>query len=93
MPEIYNQVALDIMMKNGVAINDLYAFVLPQMDALQRPNNVHFNEEVNKALGEKDQRQILLKITRSRFEEQKKLFFLILFICFLISSQQRGITF
>ena len=28
----------------------LYSFVLPRMEELQRPNNVHFTEEGSKAL-------------------------------------------
>jgi acyl-CoA thioesterase-1 len=51
MPKIYNQVALEIMKKNGIEVNDLYSFVLPRMDELQRPNNVHFTEAGSKALG------------------------------------------
>ena len=44
MPEKYNKAALKIMKKNGIMINDLFAFVLPRMAELQRPNNVHFTE-------------------------------------------------
>ena len=36
-----------------IAINDLYAFMLPRMAKLQLPNNVHFNEDGYKALAEK----------------------------------------
>lgn len=49
--EIYNEIALKIMTQNDVPVNDLYAFVLPQMEALQRPNNVHFTEGGSGALG------------------------------------------
>jgi len=48
----YNKTATKIMKKNGIPVNDLHAFVLPQMEDLQRPNNVHFTEQGNKALGE-----------------------------------------
>jgi len=51
MPKIYNEVALDIMVKNGIEVNDLYSLVLPRMKELQRPNNVHFTEIGSKVLG------------------------------------------
>lgn len=41
------------MRKNNILINDLYAFVLPQIAALQRPKNVHFTKEGSRVLGEK----------------------------------------
>lgn len=41
----YNAVAKKIMEANGVAINDLYAFALPQLSEIQRPANVHFTPE------------------------------------------------
>ncbi len=50
MPKIYNEVALRVINNNGIEINDLYNFVLPRMDELQRPNNVHFHEKGSKAL-------------------------------------------
>ncbi len=40
------------MKKNDIPVNDLYSFVLPRMQELQRPNNVHFTEEGSEALGE-----------------------------------------
>lgn len=50
MPEKYNQVATKIMNKNKITVNNLYAFMKPRMDELQRPNNVHFTEAGSKAL-------------------------------------------
>ena len=50
MPEKYNKAALKIMKKNGIMINDLFAFVLPRMAELQRPNNVHFTEAGSREL-------------------------------------------
>lgn len=52
MPEKYNEVALEIMKESEIQINDLYLFVLPRMEELQRPNNVHFTETGSKALAE-----------------------------------------
>lgn len=51
MPQVYNAVALEIMKKNDIVINDLYGFALPIMNSIQRPNNVHFIKEGSKELG------------------------------------------
>tara|TARA_B100001057_G_scaffold238907_1_gene239161 strand:+ start:734 stop:1408 length:675 start_codon:yes stop_codon:yes gene_type:complete len=52
MPKIYNQVALKIMKMNEIKINDLYTLVLPRINQLQRPNNVHFNAKGSEFLAE-----------------------------------------
>ena len=49
-PEIYNAIALKIMNKHKIEINDLYAFVKPRMKELMRPANVHFTPEGSKIL-------------------------------------------
>ncbi len=59
MPDRYNRVAIQIMNKNGIAINNLHAFVVPRMADIQRPNNVHFTEEGSKELAEKVAERIL----------------------------------
>lgn len=53
MPAKYNKAAVKIMNRNKIAINDLYAFMLPRMAELQLPNNVHFTPEGYKALAGK----------------------------------------
>ena len=58
--EKYNKIARKIMKKNDIPVNDLYSFVLPRMEELLRPNNVHFTEEGSKALA----RQVADVITR-----------------------------
>jgi hypothetical protein len=40
----YNEIALRVMQKHGVAIDYLYAFALPRLSEIQRPANVHFTE-------------------------------------------------
>ena len=50
--QAYNAAAQKIMAANGVSINDLYTFVLPQMTKLQREVNVHFTPDGSKALAE-----------------------------------------
>ena len=59
MPKIYNQVALKIMDKNEIKINDLYNSVLPRMDDLQRPNNVHFKEKGSEFLAKQVVKSIM----------------------------------
>ncbi len=59
MPAIYNEVAIEIMRENKIVINDLYSYVLPRIEKLQRPKNVHFMENGSKALGEKVAQSIL----------------------------------
>ena len=49
---MYNEIALKIMRDNEVEVNDLYSFVLPRMEELQRPNNVHSTESGSEALAE-----------------------------------------
>jgi len=49
-PGKYNESAVKIMKANGVKIDDLYSFILPQLSKLQLPKNVHFNTEGSKAL-------------------------------------------
>ena len=50
--EKYNEIAVRIMKENDIAVNDLYAFVLPRMEEIQRPVNVHFTDEGSQALAE-----------------------------------------
>lgn len=49
----YNKVALKIIKKNKIPVNDLYSFILPDMAALQLPKNVHFKKEGSEALAKK----------------------------------------
>ena len=50
----YLTVALGVMRKNGVQINDLYTFMKPQWDKYSiADDNVHFKPEGKKALGKK----------------------------------------
>lgn len=41
----YNEVALKIMKKNKIEVNDLNALTLPRLSELQPPSNVHFTPE------------------------------------------------
>lgn len=51
--EKYNAAAKLVMRRHGVQINDLYAFALPRLDAIQRPANVHFTPEGSRQLAER----------------------------------------
>jgi hypothetical protein len=53
MPEKYNRVAIKIMNKNNIGINDLYTFAKPRLNEIQLPNNVHFTEKGYRALAGK----------------------------------------
>jgi len=53
MPEKYNHVAIKIMNKNKIVINDLYTFMQPRIAELQIPENVHFTPEGYLALAQK----------------------------------------
>lgn len=41
----YNDVALAIMEKNQIPVNDLYSIILPKLNEMQKPVNVHFKPE------------------------------------------------
>lgn len=49
----YNAAAARIMRQEGVRINDLYAFALPQLAEIQRPANVHFTDQGYERLAER----------------------------------------
>jgi len=48
----YNAIAREIILEEEIMIDDLYAFVLPQLGKLQRDQNVHFTEAGSAALAE-----------------------------------------
>lgn len=49
----YNAVALEIMRRKGVDVNDLFAFVLPHEREWMRKGNVHFHEHGYQALADR----------------------------------------
>ena len=61
-PEKYNAVALRIMKKHGIIVNDLYSFTLPRLKELQIPNNVHFTPAGAHTLAEEVAMHILSAI-------------------------------
>ena len=65
--EKYNEVALGIMKEHDVVVNDLYTYVLPQREALQKPRNVHFTDEGSKSLAQ-EVAKYLLNNALNKFE-------------------------
>jgi len=59
----YNTVAKKVMEENGVPINDLYTFALPQLTAIQIPANVHFTGGGSKVLATQVSAFILKTLT------------------------------
>lgn len=57
-PEKYNKVAMKIMKKNDIMVNDLNALTLPNLSELQPPRNVHFTEAGSELLA----REVVRKI-------------------------------
>lgn len=66
-PERYNRIARKVMKEHGIAINDLYAFAKPRLQALQQPVNVHFNRAGSKALATQ-----VVKAIRQAFAKTEK---------------------
>jgi acyl-CoA thioesterase-1 len=48
----YNAVARRVMQENGVFIDDLYSFVLPQADRIRKPLDVHYTLKGYNALAQ-----------------------------------------
>jgi len=57
----YNEIALGVMKKHGVAIDDLHNFCEPKLGEIQRPGDVHFTPEGSKQLA----KQVAAIITRA----------------------------
>jgi hypothetical protein len=46
----YNRIAVGVMEKAGIEVNDLYGLALPYLATLQQPENVHFTKDGSYAL-------------------------------------------
>lgn len=46
----YNAAALEVMVRHGVRVDDLHAFVAPRAGELQKPADVHFTDTGSRAL-------------------------------------------
>jgi len=58
-PARYNDVALRVMKKHGIRVNDLYSLVQGCPDALLLPKNVHFTKEGSRVLAQEVARHVL----------------------------------
>jgi lysophospholipase L1-like esterase len=54
----YNEAAARVMQENGIEVDDLYGFALPQLEKIQRPANVHFTDPGSAVLAEQVVRSI-----------------------------------
>ena len=48
----YNVAAIRVMKENGVAVDDLHAFVVARQDKIQLPKNVHFTNDGSEQLAD-----------------------------------------
>ncbi len=62
----YNRVAADLMAARGIAVNDLFGFVMPHVKEWQRPDRCHFTVPGYEQLG----RQVADAIRRALEERQ-----------------------
>ena len=62
----YNDVALAIMRKHKVSVNDLYTFAISRLDEIQRPHDVHFTQEGSRLLAEQVAQSILVALPKRR---------------------------
>jgi acyl-CoA thioesterase-1 len=62
---LYNAAARRVMEAEGIAVDDLYAFALPRLSAIQRPANVHYTDEGSRVLAGEVARVIGETLTRS----------------------------
>lgn len=65
-PPRYNAAAAKIMEANNIRIDDLFAFIQPKLEKLQKPKNVHFTTEGSKALAE-----VVAKVIQEELQKAK----------------------
>lgn len=58
----YNRIAAAVMKENGITINDLHSRVLPRFTELQKPQDLHYNEEGSNFLAEIVAEEIAAKL-------------------------------
>ena len=59
-----NEIALRVMKKHGVAIDDLYGFLAPQLEGIANPQDVHYNAKGYALMGQQVARSILEQLPR-----------------------------
>jgi len=63
---LYNEVAAKVMKENDIAVDDLHAFALPQLEKIQLPKNVHFTPDGSKVLAEEVVRSITAALAEKK---------------------------
>lgn len=63
---LFNEVAAKVMKDNSVAVDDLHAFALPQLEKIQLPKNVHFTPNGSKVLAEEVVRSITAALAEKK---------------------------
>jgi lysophospholipase L1-like esterase len=58
-----NEIARRVMNKHGVAINDLHAFLSPQLEGIANPKDVHFNAKGYELMGQQVTKAITAQIS------------------------------
>jgi hypothetical protein len=48
---VYNAIAREVMGELEIPVNDLYSFALERLEAIQKPDDVHFSAEGSRVLG------------------------------------------
>mgnify|MGYP003663794515 FL=1 len=60
-----NEIAARVMKKHGIAIDDLFTFITPQLSETQNPKDVHFNEQGYTLLGSQVAKSISESLEKS----------------------------
>lgn len=53
-----NEIALRVMKKHGIVIDDLHGFLTPQLTGIANPQDVHFNAKGYELMGQQVARSI-----------------------------------
>lgn len=69
-PPRYNAVAIEVAKGNGIAVNDLFAFIQPRVAELQNHKGVHFNEAGSRALAEQVAKAIVVELPAKAASKQ-----------------------
>ncbi len=69
-PPRYNAVAIEVAVRNAVAVNDLFAFIHPRLAELQNHKGVHFNEAGSRALAEQVAKVVLAELPAKAASKQ-----------------------
>ncbi|MCB1278041.1 SGNH/GDSL hydrolase family protein [Prosthecobacter sp.] len=59
-----NEIALRVMKKNGVVIDDLYSFLKPQLEGIANPQDVHYNAKGYALMGQQVAKSILEQLSQ-----------------------------